>query len=107
MLMRPLCLLLLVFAFSSLQAQYLISFELSNTYTEEDLRETWKENKVPEFISPVNYGVEVYDIDYWTTWHDGSRIKASGLYWVPIEVRENLPLTVFHHGSRCWAWKLL
>ena len=100
MLTRPLCLLLLVFPFSFLQAQYLIAYERSDTYSEEELRETWKENKVPEFISPVNYGVEVYDIDYWTTWHDGTRIKASGLYWVPVEIREDLPLAVFHHGSR-------
>jgi hypothetical protein len=80
--------------------QKLISYEHVDTYSKDDLVALWEENNVPQFISPVNYGVEVYELIYWTVWHDGSPIKASGLYYVPVEVKTDLPLAAYNHGSQ-------
>lgn len=99
--MRTLIFSALLLCLSSLAAQqHLIEFEKIDTYPIEALKKLWSDNSVPEFISPVNHGVEVYQLTYWTKWHDGSRIKASGLYWLPIDKREDLPLVCYNHGSR-------
>ncbi|MFT7588175.1 MAG: hypothetical protein ACI959_000382 [Limisphaerales bacterium] len=84
----------------SAQRNHLISFEKVDSYSKETLQELWADNSVPEFISPVNYGVEVYEVLYWTKWHDGSKIKASGYYWLPIDKRSDLPFACYNHGSR-------
>ncbi len=78
----------------------LISFERADTYSKSLLDSVWKVNKVPQYISPVRYGVEVYEVMYWTRWHDGSPIRASGLYYLPLEKRDALPLVCFNRGSK-------
>ncbi len=78
----------------------LIAYEHAATYPRTYLDSLWKANKVPQFISPVRYGVEVFEVLYWTSWHDGSRIQASGLYFLPLEQRVRLPLVSYNHGSR-------
>ena len=79
---------------------YLISVRESETFSQAMLDSVWKANKVPQFISPVRYGVQVYQVMYWTHWHDGSKIKASGLYFVPVEKRSELPVVCYNHGSQ-------
>jgi alpha/beta superfamily hydrolase len=78
----------------------LIEGKLVAVYSKAHLDSLWKANKVPKAISKVRYSVEVYEILYWTSWHDGSRIQASGLYYLPQEKRNALPLVSFNHGSR-------
>ena len=79
-------LLLLVIGVSlslQLQAQKLISHTLINHYTENELEGMWKENKISQWIVPINNGIKMYEIIYTTSWHDGSKIKASGLVFIP------------------------
>ena len=77
----------------------LISYQLAERYERAVLDSLWKANKVPQFISPVRYGVRVYEVQYWTRWHDGTPIRASGLYYLPEEIHEDLPVVSFSHGS--------
>jgi hypothetical protein len=99
----------LVFFFSSflLLAQAtktpnLVSYELVKTYTKETLQQKWKEQGIPQAVAPVRYSIDVYEIIYRTKWHDGSTIKASGLYFVPIDStkEERLPMVCYHHGTQ-------
>jgi hypothetical protein len=85
---------------SALPPRRLISYEKVNTYPRELLDSVWKANKVPKSISPVRYSVEVYEVLYWTIWHDGSPLRASGLYFLPEGQRDDLPLVSFNHGSQ-------
>lgn len=95
--------LLLLFALSLsayLHAQKLISHTLIKHYTETELGNLWKENKVPQFIVPINNGIKLYEIIYSTSWHDGSNIQASGLLFVPDNLQKELPQLIYHHGTR-------
>lgn len=78
----------------------LIEAQRVAVYSKAHLDSLWKANKVPKAISKVRYSVEVYEVLYWTSWYDGSRIQASGLYYFPLEQRNALPLVSFNHGSR-------
>jgi len=96
----PLIIFAFSFLFSEAQNSFLVSYEKKATYSKEELKAKWKENKIKEFISPVNYGVDVYEIIYNTRWHDGSQIKASGYYYVPIDCKGPLPIMVMNHGTQ-------
>lgn len=94
---------LLFINFITVAQDKLISYELITTFTKEDLKQKWKEQKVPEAIAPVNYTVDVYELIYYTTWHDGTPVKASGLYYVPKEEGTTLkafPMICYHHGTQ-------
>lgn len=79
---------------------YLVSYEEAFSKSREELLEIWDKNGVPTFVAPVNYGVTVYEVIYNTTYFDGSVIKASGVYFVPNEVRTDLPKVVYFHGTQ-------
>lgn len=93
---------LLAVPFLAIAQDKLISYELVRTFTKETLKERWKEQGVPEAIAPVNYTVDVYEVLYYTAWHDGTPIKASGLYYVPRQegTKEALPMVCYHHGTQ-------
>lgn len=78
----------------------LISYSLWKTSSKEDLRKKLKDNKIPRALIKVKYAVNIYDIKYKTCWHDGTCIMASGLYFVPQEVKKPVAQVVYHHGSR-------
>ncbi len=59
-----------------------------------------KDNKIPKALVKVKYAVNIYDIQYKTCWHDGTCIMASGLYFVPQEVKKPIAQVVYHHGTR-------
>lgn len=81
------------------QHEFLVSYNQINTYTKEELKAKWKENKIKEFITPVHYDVDVYEVIYKTRWHDGSEILASGFYYVPKNNHNKLPIMIMNHGT--------
>ena len=92
---------ILLCSYISSDAQtHLISYTLYQTTTKEEFRETVKKRHLPKSSVPAKYDVDVYDVTYYTKWHDGSRIKASGLYFVPRGVKKGSPELVYHHGTR-------
>jgi hypothetical protein len=99
--------LFLISLSTSIYAQnHLISYELVKTYTKEELQTKWKDQGVPEIIAPINYNINIYEVIYKTSWHDGSSIKASGLYFVPnnddlnLNPSKSLPMICYHHGTQ-------
>jgi pimeloyl-ACP methyl ester carboxylesterase len=77
----------------------LLDYKLVRDFSEADLQAMWKSQGIPKVVSPIKNGVQVYDITYTTHWHDGSLIKASGLYFVPKAPKQALPRLVYHHGT--------
>lgn len=55
---------------------------------------------VPKRLAPIRYDVDVYEVDYRTTWWDGSSIMASGLILLPREPKVAIPLVAYGHGTR-------
>lgn len=92
-------LFLIVLSFSKAQNTYLVSYELKQTYTQEELKAKWKENKISQSVAPVKNGVAAYEVLYKTRWHDGSEILASGFYFVPTNKKEALATMVMNHGT--------
>ena len=82
------------------QPQFLVSYELVKTFSQEELKAKWKANKISEIITPVKTGVKVYEVLYKTRWHDGSEIIASGYYYVPTHIEKALPTLVMNHGTQ-------
>lgn len=98
--MKRLLLWLLIFSSFTLFAEEhkLQSFTLAKTYEKAELEAYWNEKNIPKFISPVNNGVDVYEVIYKTTRPDGTPTIASGLYYVPKK-DEAVPTVVYHHGT--------
>lgn len=100
--MKKITLLALLFihlAQLSAQNSFLVSYEKLYTYSTEELKARWKETKIKEFITPVRYAVDAYEVIYKTRWHDGSEILASGFYYVPVNAHEALPMMIMNHGT--------
>lgn len=76
------------------------SYDKVASYSLEDLKHFWKKAHIPQFIAPLHYGVDLYEVIYTSTWIDSTPVKASGLYFVPQGLHENLPVIVYHHGTR-------
>ena len=91
--------LFIIFSIYSFSYSQIISYQKINSFTIEELNNKWKDFSIPKSISPINYAVDIYDVIYYTEWHDGTMVKASGLYFVPIKEGKN-PLLVYNHGTR-------
>ena len=83
-----------------LQAQDLISYSKVSSLTKKDLKQAWKENGMPTIILNINNEFDLYEIIYKTKWHDGTSIKASGLYFAPTDQKEEIPQLIYHHGTK-------
>jgi hypothetical protein len=79
---------------------FLVSYEKKATFTKAELKAKWKENKIKEFITPVKYSVDVYEIIYKSRWHDGTEVLASGFYYVPVAFDGALPTMIMNHGTQ-------
>lgn len=94
-----LTLLLLIGSFTLPAQNHLISYTHLETVDKDGLMAEVKKNKIPKSLVDIHYSVDIYDIDYWTQWHDGTKIKASGLYYVPKDYDEAMAQVVYHHGT--------
>jgi pimeloyl-ACP methyl ester carboxylesterase len=84
----------------SFAGSHLVSYKLFQTETKEEFRATVKQRHLPRAAVPARYTVDIYDVTYYTKWHDGSTIRATGLYFVPRNVKKGSPEVVYNHGTR-------
>ncbi|NNC84009.1 MAG: T9SS type A sorting domain-containing protein [Flavobacteriales bacterium] len=92
--MRQTILLALIFMFSAVQsyAQYLVSIELLDTYTAEEL------DLVPG--QQAEYDVEFYKVVYNTVDANGNATIASGAFSKPVSDECTLfPISIYNHGT--------
>lgn len=78
----------------------LISYTLWNTVTRADLQQRMRKNHVPKAMLNPKYDVDIYDITYKSCWHDSTCILASGLVFVPRDIKKPMAEVVYHHGTR-------
>ena len=83
-----------------IQAQELVSYTKVSSLSKKELKESWKENGMPTIILNINNEFDLYELIYTTKWHDGTRIKASGLYFAPKNQKEEIPQLIYHHGTK-------
>ena len=92
-------LLVIYFFIFSFSYSQLIEYKKINSFTTNELHEKWKYSSIPKVITPINYSIDIYDVLYYTEWHDGTMIQASGLYFVPNKFDAS-PLLIYNHGTR-------
>lgn len=81
------------------QNKYLVSYTLVKTHTFETIKALWKSNKIPKFILPINYEVDIYEVVYNVRWIDSTWQTASGVYFVP-KTDKPVPCMAFGHGTQ-------
>ena len=93
---------LLIFIFilkpNQLKSQ-LIDYELIGKFSKDSLNKIWKNRNIPKLMAPIKNGIAIYHVNYYSHWIDGSKIKASGRYLVPLKVKD-FPKLVYNHGTR-------
>jgi alpha/beta superfamily hydrolase len=99
--MKNLILALLIVFSNNIMSEnsFLISHEKVSSYSKKDLKSLWKSKKIPKFIMPVKYGVDVYEIIYKVEWIDGTFRNASGIYFVP-KTDKAVPYVMYGHGTQ-------
>ncbi|MCW3124981.1 MAG: hypothetical protein JWO03_639 [Bacteroidetes bacterium] len=80
--------------------QHIASYTLYKTVTAAEFREMAQKRHLPKSVVPAKYTVDVYDVTYYTQWHDGSKIRATGLYFVPRDAKKPVAEMVYEHGTR-------
>ena len=75
------------------------SYNLIQTISIQTIDSIRKSRKVPKSLLPVRYAVKVYEILYNSKHIDGSNIIASGLYFMPVNPENDVPLLSYHHGT--------
>lgn len=88
--------------FTTLRAQpgKLISYRKVYSYNEKQLDSLWKVKNIKKFVAPINNALDIYEIKYETTWHDGSPILASGIFFLPRKEGKSFPMMCYHHGTQ-------
>lgn len=81
------------------EEQYLMSYKNLKTYTTDNIDSLWKANRIPSFILPVRFDVDIYEITYKVKWIDSTWRKASGFYFVP-KTTQAIPYMVYGHGTQ-------
>lgn len=93
----------ILLALSSLPAiahEHIVSCTLYETVSKEDFQSNLEKKHLPKSMVPARYTVDIYDITYYTKWHDGSTIKATGLLYLPRDSKKPLAELVYDHGTR-------
>ena len=81
-------------------AAFLVSKTLIKTYAIKDLKTLWKASHKPEFIVPINYAVDVFEIIYKAPAVDEkSWINCSGICFIPKTNGKTVPTLVYGHGT--------
>jgi len=87
-----------IFSLSFSQGK-LIKYEKVDSFSKKELKAEWKNMGLPQFISPVKYNIDLYELYYYTSLPNGKKVIATGLYYVPKEKKSNLPLLQYNHGT--------
>ena len=77
----------------------LINYEKIAYFSKDSIKSIWKSKHIPKSIAKVKNGVTIYRVSYYTKWIDGTKIKATGSFFLPDNSRQN-PLLVYNHGTR-------
>jgi hypothetical protein len=96
--MRILLILLLASLSIQIQAQ-IISTELLEHYTVDEVEIVLGEFGLPVSFLPLNYEVDYYKVNYMTQHPNGSMVEVSGGLAIPTGLTCAVPLSSYQHGT--------
>lgn len=98
--MKKFFIILFLFSIISIKAQNkLIKFEKVEQYTKSQLKTLWKDLGLPQIVTPIKNGFDLYEIYYTTQLPNGQEVTATGLYYVPIVKSKDVPTLLYNHGT--------
>ncbi len=100
---------ILVLLAAAVSAQQVVQHHLVASVSQSQMDSMRRVQHVPKRLAPVRYGVDVYEVEYSTTWWDGTPVMASGFYIVPHGCEEAVQTVSYNHGTRLHrarSWKM-
>ena len=92
-------LLLLMCLLSSFIYGQIISYELIQNWSKEEVSNIYSQYGVPESTGEINYGVDGYKILYFTPDFNGELVICSGAIFLPVEIGCSPPVLSWQHGT--------
>jgi len=83
----------------SYSQEKLISFEKVDSFSKSQLKIEWKNTGLPQIVSPIKYGVDLYELYYQTSLPSGKEVIATGLYFVPKGKKNDISTLQYNHGT--------
>ena len=77
----------------------LISYELIQTWSIDDVQDVYNFSSVPSYAGDVNYQVEGYKVSYYSTDHAGNQVVTTGAIYIPIDSKCSHPVISWQHGT--------
>ena len=77
----------------------IISYELMESWSEEEVSELYSEYGIPESAGTINYPVDGYKILYFTPDYDGELVICSGAIFLPSGIGCSPPVLSWQHGT--------
>ncbi len=77
----------------------LISYELIQTWSIDDVQDVYSFSSIPSYAGEVNYQVEGYKVSYYTSDHSGNQVVATGAIYIPIGSKCLHPVISWQHGT--------
>ncbi|MFN8393888.1 MAG: alpha/beta fold hydrolase [Bacteroidia bacterium] len=96
---RPILLFSLLLLAAAVHAQSKLHYTRVATISRHTFDSLRHKQHIPRRLAPVQYDVEVYEVDYPSEWWDGTQVMASGLILLP-KADAPLPMMAYGHGTR-------
>lgn len=93
-------LLLFIFICGNTYSTGLVETKKLYSYTKSELISLFKQNNIPQVFLPIHNGVSIHEVTYYTQWKDGSKIKATGVVFIPDNLKPGFSTMVYHNGTR-------
>ena len=77
----------------------IISYELTATWSKEEVADIYQQYDVPEIGGAINYAVDGYKILYFTPDYDGELVICSGAIFLPSGIECSPPILSWQHGT--------
>ena len=95
---KTILIFLLITHISCLWSQ-IISYELSESWSKEEVNTLYDINGIPTSTGEINYAVDGYKILYYTPDYNGELVVCSGAMFLPAEIGCSAPLLSWQHGT--------
>ncbi len=91
--------ILVFILFPLLSFSQLISYELIQTWSIDDVQDVYNFSSIPSYAGDVNYQVEGYKVSYYSSDHNGNQVIATGAIYIPINSKCSHPVISWQHGT--------
>ena len=90
--------LLTFFIYFNINAQ-IISYELVESWSTQEVSQLYSSYSVPESVGQINYAVDGYKVLYYTPDFDGELVICSGAIYLPANINCSPPMLSWQHGT--------